>query len=1199
MSRPVFISYARVDSRDEARALYEKLGGSEGHAFLDTEDIELGEQFPQRLIDGVLHARVVVVFLSAGYLGRWYCIRELRLALSDFEALIAKPEATAAEKAKALAGIVIALPPGRSDGLLDHLPPQLRTAAWPLTTETDRLADLVNVRLSASPPSRAPSPAEPRPLVAGTLLEESAIPAPASLAQIPSYPQVLAPSLGDGFFGRADDLWRIHFALSTLREAPGRAALTGSLEGGGGFGKTRLALEYVHRFGAKHYPGGVFWIDAEGDEDRLETQFHGVLRVLHPELPELIHFREQERDAHAELGAALEHASLRAPILMVVDNVPETPAGTSPRPLATWCPAIGKIALLATSRTSVSLESNAVRPLRIDVLPRGASVALLANGLPDGEVDRDALARVAGWVGDLPLALELLNRALRTGLQLPELIQKMDTSGPSRELDEQMDALRSHVPQGALRGITEAFSISYELLSPDARKAARLIARMAPDAVPLELLNALGPDVSSAPVRTALTARSFMTPARPVGVPAIGRMHRVLADFLRGRSGQPEQEANLVGARLLELLPPGDSRDPREWPRFEALRPHAEQVFHDVVSGRSPGDADTATQLASRVAELIMEQGAARSAEEILREAAGHAERILGAEHYGTLALQNQLAELVRLLGRYDESREMNRSVLTRLERRFGVSDKLAVVSLQNLALAEHDAGDQLKAIELLRRAVDSAGTAFGPHHALTLRAMTNLARMLEMEGRYDEAGDLFERVLDVQLESLGPDDADAILTQSGLALNQTNRGAYATAWALHEDLVKRCVRLYGEKHPSTLIARGHLAWTLHKLKKNEAAFELLRSVIETQRAVLGKDHPDTLAAEGNLVMVLRTLGRDQEAEELEQSTLDRLQATHGADHPSVLIRLDNMAVSLAAKGEFQKAKSLPRRVVSGLSATLGPHNRDTLAAMSNLAYSLHELGELKEAAELEQRVVEGHRQLAGDAHPDTLAVEAAYARTLYEIDRAAEADALLAGIAERVTASDGQQEAVAQHLVPILHRFANLLHSKGELPGALRFLGTAYGISQKLLGDDHSLTVTALLRIGALMLAAGQFEEAQPIFESGLAVRMRVWGDDHPDTLEAMTNLGSVLYKRQDYQAAYKWQKRSFDKLSASVGAKDARFTRATWGLLLTLDALDRGKEATELLRDRLLWLFRENPADLDPSQRQIAALLYQYVQP
>jgi tetratricopeptide (TPR) repeat protein len=266
---------------------------------------------------------------------------------------------------------------------------------------------------------------------------------------------------------------------------------------------------------------------------------------------------------------------------------------------------------------------------------------------------------------------------------------------------------------------------------------------------------------------------------------------------------------------------------------------------------------------------------------------------------------------------------------------------------------------------------------------------------------------------------------------------------------------------------------------------------------------------------------------------------------------------------------------------------------------MSNLAFSLHELGELKEAAELEHQVVEGHRRLLGDRHPDTLTVEAAYALTLYEIDRAVDGAALLSSIAERVTASDGQPETVAQHFVPILQRFANLLHSKGELPGALRFLDTAFVISQKLLGDDHSLTVTALLRIGALMLAAGQFEEAQAIFESGLAVRMRVLGDDHLDTLEAMTNLGSVLYKREDYRAAYKWQKRSFDKLSASVGAKDARLTRAAWGLLLTLVALDRGNEATQLLRDRLLWLFRENPADLDPSQRQIAALLYQYVQP
>src|SRR5882762_6346957 len=93
----------------------------------------------------------------------------------------------------------------------------------------------------------------------------------------------LRASIGADFVGRADALWRIHHLLSTLRGDVGAAALTGAIEGGGGFGKTRLATEYLHRFGPGSYPGGLFWVNAE-QSLRLEEQLHGVLVTLRPEV---------------------------------------------------------------------------------------------------------------------------------------------------------------------------------------------------------------------------------------------------------------------------------------------------------------------------------------------------------------------------------------------------------------------------------------------------------------------------------------------------------------------------------------------------------------------------------------------------------------------------------------------------------------------------------------------------------------------------------------------------------------------------------------------------------------------------------------------------------------------------------------------------------------------------------------------------
>lgn len=51
VAHPVFISYARATSRDDAETLHQALGGAEGQAFLDRTDFEAGEAIPSGLVD--------------------------------------------------------------------------------------------------------------------------------------------------------------------------------------------------------------------------------------------------------------------------------------------------------------------------------------------------------------------------------------------------------------------------------------------------------------------------------------------------------------------------------------------------------------------------------------------------------------------------------------------------------------------------------------------------------------------------------------------------------------------------------------------------------------------------------------------------------------------------------------------------------------------------------------------------------------------------------------------------------------------------------------------------------------------------------------------------------------------------------------------------------------------------------------------
>ena len=138
--------------------------------------------------------------------------------------------------------------------------------------------------------------------LATAFLEESSLPGPQSLHGIVCSlpPGVAGQSIGARFVGRADRLRDIHRVLS---EGTGDAArLTSRITAGGGFGKTRLAIEYLHRY-ARYYPGGIFWVNAESSD--IEGEFWRVLSTLDPNVPDLAVMRAQGRDVRRELERAL------------------------------------------------------------------------------------------------------------------------------------------------------------------------------------------------------------------------------------------------------------------------------------------------------------------------------------------------------------------------------------------------------------------------------------------------------------------------------------------------------------------------------------------------------------------------------------------------------------------------------------------------------------------------------------------------------------------------------------------------------------------------------------------------------------------------------------------------------------------------------------------------------------------------------
>jgi tetratricopeptide (TPR) repeat protein len=643
------------------------------------------------------------------------------------------------------------------------------------------------------------------------LLEELALEPPASLnPQQRRYPAGQVDSLGSAFVGRADLLWQLDFSLRFDSAFGGQRII--ALHGGGGAGKTRLALEYLHRYGS-HYPGGIFWVDADVSPERLEEQLHGILRTLQPETPDLPLFRKQQRRAADELAQALQAIPGEQRILYVVDNVPEPASSQRPSPLRTWCPVPGRVSLLITSRLVIMEQG--VSPIRVEPLAPDSAVTMLTRGVMAPALEQQDWERITHWVGQLPLALELLNSALGLGAIAPEeLLEKARNTRPAVELDQQMEAIRPQVTSESLRGITEAFSLSYERLPEAAKKAARLVALLAPEPIPLRVLKALGPEAFAHAQRSALLGRSFVSPVPEREIHLFGRMHRVLADFLRSQT-RDSSELLHVGRALRELIPPEACRDPAEWPFLQLWFPHAEAVHAAFQQQVVTLDASLEANLGLLMAYFLAERGALAQARHAGMEVLERVQAAVGPEHPDTLAAMGNLALTLRELGDNASAISLGESLLPICRRVCGDDDQRTLVIMGNLAAALHAEGLLQQALVLKEEVLEHRQRVLGRDHLETLTAMNNLAQLLADLGDMDRAFELQEETLRSSLEVLGPEHTDTLVALINLARLHCARGELEVALEMQEAALAQFQKSHGPRHPKTLAAPESLGGTL------------------------------------------------------------------------------------------------------------------------------------------------------------------------------------------------------------------------------------------------------------------------------------------------------------------------------------------------------------------------------------------------
>jgi hypothetical protein len=722
------------------------------------------------------------------------------------------------------------------------------------------------------------------------------------------------PARVRGFTGRADLLAEVEAALRS-----GGPAVVQAVTGMGGIGKTTAAIEYAHR----HHDAFdiAWWVPAENP---------ALLPERLAELALALDLTTATDPVGVGVARLLGELARRDRWLLVFDNADD------PRALSQFLPE-GPGRVLITSRNP------AWRGIAVTVgvreFTRAESITLLHRLAPD--LTDDKADRVAGAVGDLPLAVEQAGSLLAdTGLTVDKYL---------RLLAERAYDLLDHDPGGAYpQSLAASWAVAFDRLAADDPTALDLLTVVAwcgPEPVPLSLLtdhpDALPDQLRSIATDPLLLARCTtilhrrgMATVTPHGI----QLHRIPAALLRARSQTSEVTAPAFWAatvvRMLDQAAPRDLRKDRKdlssWTPWRRLLPHIlAAAGRDEALDAVPAEA---TRLLDHAASYLLGgSGEVQAAAAVYERAYDVRRDKFGEDHPDTLSSASNLARNLWWLGDYQRARALDEDTLTRRRR------------------------------------------ILGEDHLDILTSASQLATDLFGLGNYPQARELQEATLTRRRRILGDDHPYTLFSANLLALFLWSLGDYRQARQLQDDTVTRMRRILGEDHPDTLASASLLGAVVWSLGDHRQARQLLNDTFTRSRRILGNDHWATLLSAQHLGMAVWSLGDYQQARQLQNDTLTRLRRVLGENHFLTLREASLLGLTLCSMGEQQQACQLQTDTLARLRRVLGEDHPDTLTSANRLAADLRELGEYQRARALDEDTLARRRRVLRDDHPDTL----------------------------------------------------------------------------------------------------------------------------------------------------------------------------------------------------------------------------------
>jgi tetratricopeptide (TPR) repeat protein len=804
----VFISYSHDSPEHEQRVLNlaNRLRSDGFDAAIDQYETSPREGWPVWMEKQIRESDFVLVVCTPPYLGR----AERREKEGIGKGAIWETALTLQALYEASANNERFIPIVFSKENLADIPMPLRSATYYLLNNEDGYQRLLR-RLRKQPevekPALGVSPGVPK-FVTESSAASPATARPKALWNVPH-------ARNDAFTGREQLLADLRADLVKKSKQ--------SLFGLGGVGKTQIAVEYAWRHRDEYT--AVLWCFA-GTEQSVRGGYSAIAALL--DLPEK-ESQEQAKVTDAVKGWLEQNTGW----LLVLDNA-DDPAMVKP-----FLPQGNTGHLLLTSRAYSFQKIGLVSPREVNVLsPDEAREFLLrrtGKGPSEKSPEADALAKEVGY---LPLALEQAAAYIaETGASFKNYLAGFKTQR-LKVLERQGPVMGNDEKEQQKRTVATAWALNFadvEKASPASAELLRLSAFLAPDAIPVELLENRATELTE-----RLAAKLAEAADNPLVLDELlspllrfslirrdeekrsYRIHPLVQEVLREGLGKEDQKAWAERAvQALNAVFP-DVTKFENWPQCDRLLPHALACARLIELWTM--EFAEAARLLNQAGYYLNERAEYAQAEPLYRRALAINEKTMGPEHRKTATSLNNLALTLKVQGKYDDAEPLYRRALAIDEKAMGGDHPDTAADLNNLASLLQGQGNYEAAEPLCRRVVAICEKALGPEHPHTAISLNNLATLYRAQGKYVEAEPLYRRALAINEKELGAEHPDTARGLNGLAVLLHDQGKPAEAEPLFWRALAICEKALGLEHPDTLLVRNNLILSYRERGRNAEA---------------------------------------------------------------------------------------------------------------------------------------------------------------------------------------------------------------------------------------------------------------------------------------------------------------------------------------------------------------------------------------